>query len=90
MPTTYSTWEAKAKFSEIVRKVRQGQSVYVSYRGERVAEIRPLDSSAMTLEERLRSLEKNGTIAGAMRAPGALRPLAKKKGALRRFLESRE
>ena len=39
MTTTYSTYEAKAKFSEIMRKVREGKHVYISYRGKEVAEI---------------------------------------------------
>ena len=34
MPKTYSTYEAKAKFSEILRKIRGGESVYVTYRGK--------------------------------------------------------
>ena len=33
----YSIYEAKAKFSEIIRKVREGQTVTVSYHGEPVA-----------------------------------------------------
>ncbi len=90
MPTTYSTWEAKAKFSEIVRKVRQGQRVYVSYRGERVAEIRPVDDSAMSLEERLSSMENAGLVSRPRRAPGLLPRLAAKPGALKRFLDDRE
>jgi antitoxin (DNA-binding transcriptional repressor) of toxin-antitoxin stability system len=36
MTKIYSTWEAKTKFSEIVRKVREGETVYVAYRGARV------------------------------------------------------
>jgi len=38
---TYSTYEAKAKFSEVIRKVRAGQTVRIAYRGEEIAEVRP-------------------------------------------------
>ncbi len=33
----YSTYEAKARFSELPRKVRDGASMIVIYRGEEVA-----------------------------------------------------
>ncbi|MYA59219.1 MAG: type II toxin-antitoxin system prevent-host-death family antitoxin, partial [Chloroflexi bacterium] len=33
MATTYSTYEAKAKFSEVIRRVREGETVVVSYHG---------------------------------------------------------
>ena len=39
MARVYSTYEAKAKLSEILRKVRAGQKVGISYRGELVAEV---------------------------------------------------
>ena len=38
MAVTYSTYEAKAKFSEVIRKVRAGQRVVIAYRGEEIAE----------------------------------------------------
>ena len=40
--TTYSTYEAKARVSELMRKVRAGQRVIISYRGK-ASRIRPLD-----------------------------------------------
>lgn len=39
----YSTHDAKARFSELVRKVREGRSVTITYRGEPVAELRPIE-----------------------------------------------
>lgn len=89
MPRTYSTYEAKAKFSEILRKVRGGESVYVSYRGEEVAEIRPVEKRE-SLEQRLKKLEEEGIITPAKKPRGPLRPIAKRPGALKRFLESRD
>ena len=42
MRITYSAHEAKARFAEVLRHVRDGETVTVSYRGEPVAEVRPL------------------------------------------------
>ncbi len=88
MARTYSTYEAKAKLSEILRKVREGQTVRISYCGEEVAEVRPI-ARETTLEDRLSALRGRGVLVEAGR-PAALRRLARKPGALRRFLESRD
>ncbi len=58
---TYSTYEAKARFSEILRQVREGKTVYISYHGETVAEVRPLEEPA-DLRERLERLEEQGVL----------------------------
>jgi prevent-host-death family protein len=90
MAQVYSTYEAKARFSEVIRKVRAGQRVIIAYRGEEIAEIRPLEDSRGSLEKTLTRLEDQGVLgpSGKVRTP--LRPLAKRPGALKRFLESRE
>jgi prevent-host-death family protein len=84
----YSTYEAKARFSEILKKVREGQTVRISYHGEEVAEVRPLERET-TLEGRLATLRDRGVLFEG-EEPAALRPLARKPGALERFLDSRE
>ena len=89
MTTTYSTYEAKAKFSEIMRKVREGKHVYISYRGKEVAEIRPIEKEE-SLEDRLRRLEERGQIGPPASPKGKLEPIAHRPGALKRFLESRD
>lgn len=90
MAHIYSTYEAKAKFSEVIRKVRAGQHIRIAYRGEEIAEIRPLDDGEAALEKSLRHLEEQGVLARPQKPVGSLRPLAKKPGALGRFLEERE
>ena len=91
MAETYSTYEAKAKFSEVMRKVRAGQHVIIEYRGDPIAEIKPIEGAATTLEKTMARLEDHGIISRApRRAAGAFRPLGKRPGALKRFLESRE
>ncbi|MDE0405633.1 MAG: type II toxin-antitoxin system prevent-host-death family antitoxin [Nitrospira sp.] len=42
MGITYSTCDAKARFSGVLRLVRDGKTVTVSYRGKPVAEIRAI------------------------------------------------
>jgi antitoxin (DNA-binding transcriptional repressor) of toxin-antitoxin stability system len=49
----YSTYEAKARFSEVIRKVRAGQRVVIAYRGAEVAEIRRLETRGGGLERTL-------------------------------------
>jgi len=90
MGDVYSTYEAKAKFSEILRKVRAGRRVRISYRGEEVAEISPLERTERSLEGSLKRLEEAGLIGPASLPGGSLRPIAKRPGALARFLESRD
>ena len=89
----YSTYEAKSRFSEILRKVRQGESVFISYRGVEVAEIRPTEVDE-NMESKLEKLERRGVISRARRSreevARALRPIARRPGSLKRFLESRD
>ncbi len=87
---TYSTYEAKAKFSEVIRKVRAGQTVRIAYHGEEIAEVRPLYLVRASLGKRVARLEEQGVLSRPRKPGGRLRPLARRPGALRRFLESRE
>jgi prevent-host-death family protein len=89
MAQVYSAYEAKAKFSEILRKVKAGQRVIISYRGQEVAEIRPI-VAPQSLEASLKQLESEGVIGPPARQEGDLKPVVKRPGALARFLASRE
>ncbi len=91
MAKEYSLYEAKARLSEIVRRVRErGESVTISYHGEPVAEIRPIEAATGdAFERRVQRLAAAGSLARAV-APLRLEPVAKKKGALKRFLDERE
>jgi prevent-host-death family protein len=90
MRDVYSTYEAKAHFSEILRKVRAGRPVRISYRGEEIAEVRPITRSPVSLKRSLRRLEEVGVIAPAPGKGRALRPIVRRPGALERFLDSRD
>ena len=84
----YSTYEAKARFSEVLRSVREGRTITITYNGEPVAEIRPLDRRGGTAA-RLEWLRSRGALVGPPEPHGRIRPLAKRPGALKRFLDDR-
>jgi prevent-host-death family protein len=86
----YSTYEAKAKFSEIIRRVREGQRVVIAYRGQEVAEITPIETGKSGFADRLKRLEAEGAVSSAPKLVGSLKPVGKRRGALKRFLESRD
>lgn len=92
MRDTYSLYEAKAKLSEIIRQVRErGRSATITYRGEPVAEIRPLPSVREDLSAHLAALEGRGVLVRARQPRAPLPPpLGERPGALERFLEERE
>jgi prevent-host-death family protein len=90
MAQIYSAYEAKAKFSEVIRRVRAGQRIIVTYRDKEVAEIRPVESKGGSLQRNIERLEDEGVLSPHGKPVGRLQPLAHKPGALARFLESRE
>ena len=88
MQNTYSTYEAKARFSELLRQVRQGKTVTISYRGKPVAEIRSIQQKPATVEERLEELEQRGILVRPSRRR-SLKTVEPRAGALNRFLAER-
>lgn len=89
MVSTYATWEAKAKFTELLRRVRGGQVVKISWRGKEVAELRPLAAARETFRERLTRFEDCGIVTRP-RKRFQPRVVARRPGALRRFLAERD
>ena len=65
MRLRYTTYEAKARFSELLRHVRAGRTVTISYHGKPVAEVRPLESAPTGLEARLADLESRGLLSSS-------------------------
>ena len=91
MALIYSTYEAKARFSEVIRHVREGRTVTVSYRGEPVAEIRAIQrNQQQTIEERLDDLRQRGILVRSGASKQTLQPVARRPGALARFLAERD
>ena len=90
MSDSYSLYEAKARLSEILRRVREGRTVTISYRGEPVAEVRPVAPPAGGIRARLRTLAERGQYVPPRRSfPSDVR-VAKRAGALGRFLRDRD
>lgn len=89
MAKTYSTYEAKARLSELLKQVRGGEVVTITHHGEPVAELRPVTPADGDLAGRIDRLRRDGMLSPK---PGgsALKALGKRKGALARFLDSRE
>lgn len=55
-----------------------------------MAEIKPFEEKRETLEDRIRELEARGVITRAKDPNAPLGPIARRPGALQRFLEERE
>ena len=99
MGITYSTYEAKTRFSEVLRQVREGATITVSYRGEPVAEIRPIRQKSEiskaesleteTLEEYHDRLRREGILYPAADPNYRFKPGKPSPGALERFLADR-
>jgi prevent-host-death family protein len=89
MKKRYSTYEAKSRLSELLSRVRKGDVVTITHRGQPVAEVRRIDESARSLSDRLDDLERSGILTPSA-GKGTLKPFARKPGALKRFLKSRE
>jgi prevent-host-death family protein len=85
---TYSTYEAKAKLSEILRKVEAGRTVVISRHGKAIAEVRPV-TREVSLEQRIEELARQGVISHAGSGRKEWKPIARRPGALRRFLADR-
>lgn len=90
MRDTYSLYEAKARLSAIIRHVREGHRVLVTLHGNPVAEIRPVEHGTGDLADRLDRLADRGILVRAERPAAPWRPVARKPGALRRFLDERD
>ena len=86
----YSTYEAKSRFSELIRKVKAGRRIVVTHHGVRVAEIRPIAAEPQSLVSRLEELEREGIVQRPATPTLSGRAVARRRGALSRFLASRD
>ena len=88
MARPYPVHEAKAKLSEILRRVKRGRSVSISERGREIAQVVPV-ARATDLATRVAELERDGLIRHGRGGIRTITPLARRRGALARFLGSR-
>ena len=89
MSIEYSTFEAKTKFSDMIKLVRSGKTVTISDRGRPVAEIRPVSERQLSNDERLEELRKRGAYIPAKSTLSAFNSSVRRFGAVMRFLENR-
>ncbi len=89
MRDTYSLYEAKAKLSAIIRRVREGRPVVVTLHGEPVAEIRAVSPRSGGLVHRMEQLVERGIVVRNPSRGSTTRPIVKRPGALKRFLDDR-
>lgn len=90
MTETYSTYDAKAKLSEILRKVESGRTIRISRHGVPVAEIRPIRPGPSRLADRIEELMDGGGLTAAADPSARLKPIVVRPGALARFLADRD
>ena len=90
MRNTYSLYEAKAKLSAIIRKVREGQPAIVTLHGKPVVEIRAIDPKNQGIESRIKDLEERGIISLAENPRAKFKSGGRVPGALKQFLEDRD
>ena len=88
MSRPYPVHEAKAKLSEILRRVKQGKSVTISERGRDIARVVPLEPPR-GLSARLDHLQHEGVVVPGKGDLTTIRPLVRRRGALQRFIQSR-
>lgn len=87
MKDVYSIYEAKAKLSEIIRRVRNRRAVTITDRGEPVARVVPIDSEEnQSLETRLKKLKSRGALNVAERPSSSIGVLKRLPGSVERFL----
>lgn len=90
MGITYSAYDAKVWFSEVLRQVRDGKTVTASYRGKPVAEIRAIRDTPETIEARLDDLKRQGIVVGSDEPRKPMKAVGRRPGALKRFLAERD
>jgi len=90
MKKRYSIYEAKAKLSEIIRIVKKSNGVIITERGVDVAHVVPVTGPPVSLSDRMEELIRDGLLQPPKKAGIRLQPLTRRRGALKRFLESRD
>ena len=90
MRDSYSLYEAKARLSALVKMVREGRTVVITVHGEPAVEMRRVEPEESGLEQRVFRLRERGVVVSRKSTRVASQPMERKKGALKRFLQSRD
>ncbi len=89
MSIVYSTFEAKTKFSELLKLVQAGKTVAISDQGKPFAEIRPVAERQLSNDARLEELCKRGAYIPPKSTLSAFKSCVQRPGAVMGFLEDR-
>ena len=89
MSRTYPIYQAKAKLSEIIRQVKRGRMVTISERGHDVARVIPVVDSE-DFDSRIRKMIDGGQIIPARKPVIEIRPVARRRGAVKRLMDARD
>ncbi|MEZ4267529.1 MAG: type II toxin-antitoxin system prevent-host-death family antitoxin [Myxococcota bacterium] len=90
MTRKYSTAEAKARFSELLRQVSAGERVVITRHGRDIAQISPIEAFSDPMEARMAELEAAGMLTRALDPSAPLGSVGRVPGALQRFLDTRD
>jgi prevent-host-death family protein len=77
MSTTTGIRELKARLSQYLKRVREGETVVITDRGKPIGQIIPYEQ---TSEERLEQLQVSGLIAWSGQRPSAQAPIVRARG----------
>jgi prevent-host-death family protein len=86
---SYSVYEAKAKLSEIIRKVRRNKRIVITHHGQPVASVVPFEGERLSTKDNLRQLEEQGLISPTRASIAGIKFIESCPGALERFLDER-
>lgn len=87
MKDTYSIYEAKAKLSEILRRVKNHRSVTITDRGVPVARVVPIEQDKpQSLDSRVKELGSRGALRPADRPSSSIVFVKHLPGGVNRFL----
>ena len=90
MRDSYSLYEAKARLSAIIRRVREGHRVVITLHGEPAAEIRPVECTSSGLEQRVMQMAERGIVVRPSDKPIPPHRVVRRSGALKQFLADRD
>jgi prevent-host-death family protein len=85
----YSIYDTKAHLSKVLKIVKSGQEVIVTERGEPIAKLIPFLKKEETFEERIKRMEKEGTLIRPKGKPN-FQVGKRVPGGLEQFLEERK
>ncbi len=79
--------EAKARFSSLIKEVKEGKEITITERGIPVAKLMPLTNEEISLEQKIAGLEQSGLIGKKPAFAGKLpQPLPLKDNKAQQFL----